>query len=417
MINMRRQLLGLGFVAASSLLAMQAAHALTGPQAISIDGGPLGELSISGGVDGYGYYLGNAGGSSNNGTVYNNGNSKAENSGVNLDNAMFELQKTSGIVQFTIEVGASSYQVLGAVSYDSAYNVNNSTYPNHPRISGASVNNYVTGPLYAGYITIAPPGSPVTISAGQIGSLEGYEGSFDWSNPSQLNTLLFYVENAQSRGVNIAYSQGPLSATVAFGDGTDSGVANFLQALVSYSFDANDSLSVFYGGNLGRTGRYAYSYGGGTVGGAPWYTNSQLGGAYYSYTNGNLNVVPEVQYVFAKPSATYYGLYKASSAFGAAVFSTYTFANTPYSVGGWVEYFNSRTASTDNSTWGIGPDAQAVGVAVSPAWQYKDLFARANGGYIYLLHNKDAVGSTYGYGSGGNEKGQFMGTLEAGLLF
>ncbi len=57
MITMRRQLLGLGLVAASSLLAIHAASAMSGPTSIQIDGGPLGPLQISGGIDGYGYYL------------------------------------------------------------------------------------------------------------------------------------------------------------------------------------------------------------------------------------------------------------------------------------------------------------------------------------------------------------------------
>ena len=58
MSTLRRQLLGLGFVAASSLFALHAAQAMSGPTAIKIDGGPFGQLQISGGVDGYGYYLG-----------------------------------------------------------------------------------------------------------------------------------------------------------------------------------------------------------------------------------------------------------------------------------------------------------------------------------------------------------------------
>jgi hypothetical protein len=398
MINMRRQLLGLGFVAASSLLAMQAANAMTGPQAMSIDGGPLGSLSLSGGADGYGYYLGNAG-----------QGSKEQNAGAALGNAMIELQKSSGLVQFTVEVGANGNETLGALSYNA-----------QGHVAEAATNNYVTGPLYAGYVTLAPSNLPITISAGQLGSLEGYEGSFDWSNPSQFTTLLFYVENAQSRGVNVAYSQGPISATVQFGDGFDSGVANFLQALGSYSFDANNTLSVYYAGNLGRTGPYTFAYGGINTAtyGAPA-VNSQMVGAYYSYTNGNLNLVPEVQYVYAKPDARYPGggWVKGTGAFGAALFGTYSLANTPYSLGGWVEYFDSHSGSADNYSWAIGPNAQAIGLALSPTWQYKDLFARANAGYIYLLHHRSGAGTSYGYGTGGSSKGQFMGTLEAGVLF
>ena len=54
-------------------------------------------------------------------------------------------------------------------------------------------------------------------------------------------------------------------------------------------------------------------------------------------------------------------------------------------------------------------------MAVAPTWQYKDLFARANAGYIYLLNNKGPNG-TYGYGNG-DVRGEFTGTLEAGVLF
>ncbi len=55
---------------------------------------------------------------------------------------------------------------------------------------------------------------------------------------------------------------------------------------------------------------------------------------------------------------------------------------------------------------------------MAPTWQYKDLFARANVGYLYLLNNKGAsMASTYGYGGNGNGRSQFTGTLEAGILF
>ncbi len=52
MITMRRQLLGLGLIAASSLVALNSAHAMSGPTGITIDGGPFGSLSLSGGADG-----------------------------------------------------------------------------------------------------------------------------------------------------------------------------------------------------------------------------------------------------------------------------------------------------------------------------------------------------------------------------
>ncbi len=90
------------------------------------------------------------------------------------------------------------------------------------------------------------------------------------------------------------------------------------------------------------------------------------------------------------------GLKKETSNFGAALFSTYTFGKSPYSLAGWVEYFDSRTSSERTPMppapliGSLARMREAIGFAVAPTWQYKDLFARANAGYIYLLNNKGA---------------------------
>lgn len=374
------------------------AFALNGPQGISIDGGPLGQLTVSGGVDGYGYYASNT----SNGQL---------SQGMNVENAMIELQKNSGILQFTIEVGASQAPLtVGALSYGS-----------NGHVLQTSISNFSTGPLYAGYLTIAPKDIPLTVSAGRISSLEGYEAGIDWLNSSQFTTSLFNVQNNQSDGVLATYSAGPATFNVEFGDGWDTHVFNFLQASLNYTFNQNNSIYVYYAGNLGRTGLNAYTYAlnsgwgpsGLTVGkyGA-YFVNSQMFGGFYSYTRGNLSVVPEVQYVYAKTDHQV-GIDKFTSNFGAALFSSYNFPNTPYSVGGWVEYEKSIGAGN----WFVGPESEAVGFAVSPTWQHKDLFARVNAGGLYLLDNRSGNGGVYGYGNNGNGKFQFVGTLEAGLLF
>jgi hypothetical protein len=416
MVNLRRQLLGLGVVAASSLLAINAAHALNGPTPIQIDGGPLGPLEVSGGLDGYGYFQTGSGvGSGNN--VLNNYGVSNRNDGINVGSALIEVQKNTGVLQFTVEVGTNGgVTTLGA------------------RPLQTSINVYSTGPLYEGYVTLAPKGSPVTISAGMMASLEGYEGATDWSNPVQLTTAIFGVQNLQSRGVSLNFTKGPINATVMYGDGYNTGVFNFLQALVSYTINSSNTFNVYYGGNLGQTGLNAKTYGsaicnygqacGATVGTfGPQFANSQLVGAYYSYTMGNLNLVPEVQYQVAKANAKL-GIYKETSNFGAALFENYTFGKSPYALGGWVEYFDSHGSALNQNnaqgvnanTWFLGPNAEAIGFAVAPTWQHKYLFARANVGYLYLLNNK-ANGVTYGYGANGDGRSEFLGTLEAGVLF
>jgi hypothetical protein len=376
MITMRRQLLGLGFVAASSLLALHSANAMSGPTAITIDGGPLGSLALSGGVDGYAYYNS---GTSDTGSILGN-----TSNGAYVGSALTELQKTNG----------------GTASLGTAH-------------SQTSINTFSTGPLYAGYLTVAPASIPgLTISGGQLGSLEGWESGVDWNNANQLTTEIFYVQNSQARGVEASYTTGPIAATVEFGDGYDNGVWNYVQFLATYTINSTNAASIYGGANLGTTGPYAVSY----ADDAAYYANSNMIGGFYNYTMGNLNLVPEVQFQYTKAIAKI-GLSKGSTNLGAAVFADYSIGTSPYSIGSWVEAFTSHTAAADGVNWFIGPDAQGVGASITPTWQYKDLFARADVGGLYLIRNK-FDGEKYGYGGKfGTGRGVFQGELEAGLLF
>jgi hypothetical protein len=395
MITMRRQLLGLGFVAASSLLALHSANALSGPTAITIDGGPLGSLALSGGVDGYAYYNS---GTSDTGSVLGD-----TSNGAYVGSALTELQKTTGLLQFTIEIGSNG----GATTLG--------TKP-----AQTSISTFSTGPLYVGYLTVAPSSVPgLTISGGQLGSLEGFESAVDWNNANQFTTEIFYVQNSQARGVEASYTTGPFTGTIEFGDGYDSGVWNYIQALGTYTINSDNAASIYLGANLGTTGPNAQTFVG-TGNGAALYSNSDLIGAFYNFTAGNLNLVPEVQYQYTKAKYLI-GLSKPAMNFGAAVFADYTIANSPYSVGAWIEGFTSHTSNQDGAVYFIGPNAQGVGVSLTPTWQYKDLFARADLGGIWLTRNSftDAAGvkSTYGYGNYGTGHAAFNSTLEAGLLF
>jgi hypothetical protein len=370
-------------MAASSLVALQSAHAMSGPTAITIDGGPLGSLNVSGGADGYAYGVA---------PTFDG----EQNNGAYVANSLVELQKTSGELQFTIEIGANG----GAITLGA-----------HP--TQTSITTFSTGPLYAGYLTLAPASVPgLTISAGQLGSVEGWESGVDWNNSNQLTTDIFYTQNSQNRGVEVGYSTGPFSGSVIFGDGYDNGVWNYVQFLGTYTINSTNAASVYGGVNLGKTGPDVTSY----ADDAPVYANSNLFGAFYNYTMGSLNLVPEVQYSYTRPIAEI-GLTKTATNYAAAIFADYSLGTSPYSIGAWGEYFGSQSASADgsNGVTFLGVDAKGFGVSVSPTWQYKDLFARADlGGLWVTSYNKTASSVTF---SDSGAHGVFTGLLEAGLLF
>ncbi len=386
----RLKLFGVALSMGVSLLAVQSAHAsMSGPSSIQIDGGPIGPLQISGGFDGYGYALNN--------TLTGN-----KNAGIQLGNALIELQKSSGIVQFTVEVGAYSYNVLG--------------YP--PGTSTAGGQNYFSeSPLYAGYITIAP-NSHVSFSAGQLNSLEGYEASQDWNNYNVLVSELFYVETAQNRGFEVAANAGNFTATVSISDGYFTKVVNYLQFLIAYTPDTNDSFNLFGSANLGNVGPNVTGIGN------LLYNNSKMIGGYYTYTNGNFTMTPEVQYqrtgTINKYADAGYQLGGPVSNIGLALFGDYQFgSNGPWSIGAFAEYASESYKKSaiyqgvSPDYFGFGPGSHLEGLSVTPTWQYKDIFARADLGYIHVTPG----GGGTAFGANGFQKNQITGVLEAGLLF
>ncbi|HVC59025.1 MAG TPA: outer membrane beta-barrel protein [Acetobacteraceae bacterium] len=397
--GMLRAVLGVGTaLSAVSVAAIPAAHAFNPPSAIKIDGGPLGTLQLSGGADGYGWAQTGTGSAGSYGLL-----NSSKSVGVEFMNGLVEVQKSDGLIQGTIELGSTANFVLG-------YKPN-----------ATSVQTFSTGPLYAGYITLAP--SPnFSISAGHLASLEGYESGIDWNNFNVLTTDMFEVENSQSTGVSATGTVGPVSGTITFGDGFDTQLWNYLQLSATYTFNSNNVLTLFGSTNLGTTGAGAHFYGSATtaynssfVGSGPTsaapFANSSIIGGYYSFTAGNLNIVPEVQYVWAKKTPSV-GLTDFSSNLGIGVFANYQFGTSPYSLGGWVQYFTSNGADA----WFLNPGAQGYGISITPTWQGKYLFLRGDVGLLHLTQISN-TGVPSGYNSDFKGRNQATFLIEAGLLF
>jgi hypothetical protein len=380
-------------IALWSGLMVPSAYALDGPHSIEIDGGPLGSLEISGGTDGFGYYISGTGDKTAcNFNIYCLMGDKPV--GADVLNYLFTIQKNTGIIQATLEVGATSSLTLGT-----------------PPVQATAGN---LSPLYESFVSIVP-NSNFTLSAGQIPSQEGYEALPDWTNANMLASLLYYTQNTVSRGALLSYMNNAqtINATVEFSDGYRTGVFNYLQFLAGYNFNNGSYIDVYGGLALGRSGLNTVGAYGPTNEGYAAEYNSNMFGAYYGgYSIGNLSVVPEVQFQYSKPDAIL-GIPKTTQNYGMLLLTDYTFGYSPYSIGGFLEYASSNGSST---TWFIGPNAAAVGVSVAPTWQRRNLFARFNAGYLYLTNNK-ADGVSYGYGSKNNGKSQFTGVFEAGVLF
>jgi hypothetical protein len=370
---------------ATAVYAAPAFAQLELPSPIEVDGGPFGELQISGGTDGIVYGISGLGDKSllGNGQVV----------GVQSFTNEIKLEKPAGILRFVVDVHPSDTLHFGE------------------RPSGPSVKTLTLGPIYAAYVTLEPV-RHFTVSLGEVYSVEGYESSFDWNNANIIASPVYAVKNSSSRGVSATYVHGPVSSTLVFGDGFDSGVFNTFQGKTTYRFNQKNAITLYGETNVGRTGPNTFAYGGGTTGFgyksvAPLVNSTMLGG-YYDFSAGSLKLVPEVQYAYARPDHII-GIDKFTSNLGAVLISDYRFGDTPWSLGGMVFYYRNN----GGFGWYLNPHSAGLGLGLTPTWQRGHVFARAELAMIHLT----SIGNGEAFGNDGNQRNQFTGILEAGFLF
>ena len=306
------------------------------PAPYSFDGGPLGELEGSAAFDGYFFAE----------TGVGDGSAVGRYSAGARVNA-WETQVAKKVTEadlwgFVVQAGEYQDINLGL---------------NRPK--NINADRFQTGPIRSAYVSVEPVQNYM-ISVGQLNSVEGRESVYPWDNPVALRTALNPSQNSNSKGVQLDYVQGPFSGVFMFSDGYDTNDFNYISWLASYKFDPSNQLNVYGGANLGTTGPNAFAYGEGNAspGGANGVggqqklavVNSDMIGAWYSWRNSGLTIIPEVQFQYT-PKLTQFAnvtsggisdnIPKGTGEFVSTLFAIYKFGNTPYSISGWAEYGTS----------------------------------------------------------------------------
>lgn len=365
------------------------AFAMHQPGPIKLNGGPLGELEVNGGISGFFYAYSGAGTNS----VFGTGKNAGAESFVNELN----VTKPAGLLRFTVEAKVYTGVYMGY----------------HP--TSPTAHEFPLGPVKLAYLTLAPT-SHFKISAGMVPSIEGWESSTDWHNANIIDSPLYYQENSASRGISATYSQGPVSATLVFGDGLSTGVFNYLQGLLTYRFNDNNALSLYFGTNLSQTsltanayGFNGYPYGTSTVAdyGSP-YVNSTIIGGYYDFSRGNLSLVPEMQYIYTGENRQV-GIKGPTSNFGAELIGDCSFGKSPWSLGSMVFYYSNH----GYFGWYLNPRSAAVGFGITPTYQKGHFYVRGEAALLHMTR----LGDGNGFGEYGTGRNQGMGLLEAGFIF
>jgi len=305
-----------------------------------------------------------------------------ENGLLDLSNAQFSVQKADGPVQFYVQAGEYILPSLGTVYQRAGYTT-----------------EHFFGPIPIAYVKIAPTDN-FSVQAGKLYTLIGTENTFDFQNANIEHGLLWNQTNDLSRGVQVNYSQGPLSGSLALTDGFYSGNFNWVSGALTYTIDPNNSLTVLGSGNFHRDSEN-------TLATPLTLNNSQLTQLNYSYTTGPWNFSPTLQWTHV-PKDTSIGLTASASTYGAGLTTKYNI-NTNWNIAARAEYINT----TGGTNVAYGPGSNAWSLTLTPTYQRGIYFIRPEASFVKATDTTS--GSAFGKYGTATTQARLM--IETGILF
>lgn len=350
------------------------------PNPISFDAGPGGTIYVSGVLSGFAQ-------TQNNPAVGDHHNN------LDVSNGQVIVQKTDGLFQFYAQGGTYALPSLGTAYMKSS----------------KTVDNYYGGVPVA-FAKIAPSDT-VSIQAGKLPTLIGAEYTFSFENYNINRGLLWNQENAVTRGVQGNYTVGPLALSLQWTDGFYSDRFNWMTGSATYTFDPVNSLAFIGGGNFDKSATA-------TTATPLLQNNSQIYNLMYTYSSDPWTVMPYLQYTYVPKDVSINILHDASTMSG-ALLAKYSFgSDTPMagvSLPVRFEYISSSGSSSDVTTPNLlyGTGSSAWSITVTPTYQYKVFFARAEAAYVGTADTTS--GSVFG--KDGTKKSQVRFALETGIVF
>lgn len=346
------------------------------PNPYSFDLGPLGKNYVSGVISGLGL-------------TQSNRFSGDQTNHIDISNAQIILQKTDGLVQYYIQIGAYSLPSLGT--------------PYFSAVSGHAMGDFYGGVPEA-YVKLAPNAN-FSIEAGKLPTLIGAENVFTFQNMNIERGLLWNQEPVISRGVQANYTMGPVAFALSFNDGYYSDRFSWVSGSATWTIDPANSLVFAAGGNLGSTSYTSLA--------TPLaQNNGSLYEVSFTHTAGPWTITPYVQATHVGKNASI-GIDKGAETFGGAVLANYAFTDQ-WSLAGRVEYIASTGSLADASPNLLyGPGSKALSLTLTPTFQYKRFFVRGEVSYVKAYDTT----SGFEFGTSLNKSNQVRGLLETGILF
>jgi len=343
------------------------------PNPFGFDLDDLGKIYVGGALTGMAYYQTNP-------TKATLGDAESY---LDLTNAQITLQKTDGVLQFYVQAGEYSFPTVGS-----------------PYAKSSATTTASFGIVPVAYLKLQGQGdwAAWSVQAGKLPTLTGDEYNFTFENMNVERGLLWNIEPAVSRGVQLNYSSGPLTASISFNDGYYTDLYNTMSGLLSYVFSPSDTLAFAASADVG-----GYHI-------APL-ASGQIYDLIWTHTAGNWVFSPYLQYSTTPAlGKTVHG----TTEMGEALLVSYSIDDS-WKLSARAEYENStgRSFATTPNIIGFGPGSNAFEFTITPSYQYKVMFIRPE--LSYISAGNTTAGSAFG--KTGKTTDQFRVLLETGVVF
>jgi hypothetical protein len=342
---------------------------------LKVDAGPLGSVYVTGVLSVMGQYESNF-------SLPDEHRWMAD-----LTSGQVEVQKVDGPVQFYAEAGAYSFPAVGA-AYLRAGHTTDATF----------------GGLPVWFVKYAPSDS-FSVQAGNLPTLIGAEYAFSFQNVNIERGLIWNQENIVNRGVQANYTKGPLALSLAWSDGYFSNRYSWITGSATYTFDSSNTLTFDAGGTVNTETVSSFAT-------PPLQNNSTIYNVYFSHTSGPFTLIPTLQYANVPSEAVNSVTQGGLNTVGGGLYGIYAM-DGGYSVAGRVEYISTNGDKTDSASLLYGGGSDAWSFTITPTWQNKFFFARAEFSYT-----KVSSGTPFFmFGPTGQSDSMTRVMLESGVIF
>ena len=308
-----------------------------------------------------------------------------------ISNGQVFVQTISGPVQFVAQAGIYSIPTLSA-----------------PYVRASNLNSLLFGPLPQAFVKLVPSDA-FSVQIGRLPTLLGNETTFTFQNDNIERGLLWNQENVVNQGIQGNYTAGPWAFALSLNDGFFSSNFDWLTGEVTYTLNSNNSFSFAAGGNFGSAGKNTF--------GTPIaQNNSSVWDLIYNGTWGPWAFGPYLQFTHVPDNGALKsaGFTHDADTVGVALNGAYSF-NDNWKLGLRGEFISSSGSLADGAPTLLagGPGADNWSITLTPSYQYKIFFARAEFSYVGI--GSGTAG--FAFGKSGAEDSQVRVLFETGVIF